>query len=140
MATVTGPLLRSLVTAASSVQAAFGCWHFFVPRLWRWYEYIDPSATELVIAVRAVNFFFSLCLVLTAAVNLLLVFARQASRYALQVVLGGATLLWGARVALQILYPQGSARPVLQYGMLVTFLAVASAYAASFVVVTIDER
>ena len=133
---MTTALVRSLVTVASSVQAAFGVWHFFVPRIWSWYGYVDPSATELVLAVRAVNFFFSVCLVLMAAVNVLLVLAKEPSRYALQVVLAVSALLWLARVGMQLLFPQGSMRPALQYGMLAIFLAVASAYVASFSVLT----
>jgi hypothetical protein len=69
---------------------------------------------------------------LMAAVNVLLVLAREPSRYVLQVVLAASTLLWVARVVMQLLFPQGSMRPALQYGMLATFLALAAAYAASF--------
>ena len=56
-------LAKILVTFGSSASIAFGVWHFFVPRAWKWYSYIDPNATELIAAIRAINMFFSLSLV-----------------------------------------------------------------------------
>lgn len=35
----------------------------FFPGMWKWYSYIDPNATELIAAIRAINMFFSLSLV-----------------------------------------------------------------------------
>jgi len=49
---------KILVITGSAISIGFGIWHLFVPRIWDWYSYIDPSATELVLAVRAINFFF----------------------------------------------------------------------------------
>lgn len=57
-------LSRILITVGSGVSIGFGIWHFFVPRIWNWYSYIDASATELILAVRALNLLFSLSLVL----------------------------------------------------------------------------
>ena len=34
----------------SSASIGFGIWHFFVPGAWKWYSYIDPNATELIVA------------------------------------------------------------------------------------------
>ena len=45
--------------AGASASVGFGMWHFFVPKAWKWYSYIDINATELVAAVRAINVFFS---------------------------------------------------------------------------------
>jgi len=39
--------------------------------------------------------------------------------------------LWLTRVVFQLVYPQGSANPVLQYGMLATFTVVFLCYAIS---------
>ena len=58
------PLVKILVLFGNIASIGFGVWHFFVPRLWNWYAYIDIRATELVVAVRAINIFFSLALVL----------------------------------------------------------------------------
>lgn len=121
-------IFASIGTAAS---IAFGTWHFFVPRMWNWYSYIDASATELVLAVRAINVFFSLSLVLFGLMNLLLVFAPQVGRYPLLVVLGATCVLWLVRVGMQVAYPQGSMSPGLQYGMLAAFIAVLGCYLAA---------
>ena len=55
-------LVKIFVMIRSGASIGFGVWHFFVPRWWNWYAYIDSHATELVIAVRAINIFFSLTL------------------------------------------------------------------------------
>ena len=105
------------------------------PRWWDWSSYIDPSATELVLAVRAINAFFSLALVLFGVVNVLLVWRKRPDRYSIVVVLAATCILWATRVVFQIVYPQGSANPVLQYGMLAAFIIVFSCYVASLVLV-----
>ena len=114
-------LTKILTAIACTSSIGFGAWHFFVPSIWRWYDYIAPDAAELVIAVRAINVFFSLCLVLIGAGSAVIVFASR-ERLARIVILSIATLLWAARVVLQLVYPQGSASPPLQYGMLAAFI------------------
>ena len=79
------------------------------------------SATKLVLAVQAINIFFSLSLILFGLVNLLIVFGETRSTYPLWVVLDASSLLWLARVVMQVMYPQGTINPVLQYGMLAGF-------------------
>lgn len=130
-------LVRVLVLMGSAVSVGFGVWHFFVPTWWNWTAYIDPSAPELVLAVRAINAFFSLALVLFGVVNVLLVWGKRPNRYSIAVVLAAACVLWATRVAFQIAYPQGSANPVLQYGMLAAFTIVLLCYAASLVIVAL---
>jgi hypothetical protein len=118
-------------TFGSIVSIAFGIWHFFVPAIWNWYAYIDKTATELIIAVRAINIFFSLSLVLFGTVNLLFVFKKNQDKFSLAVMLSTSTILWTARSALQIIYPQGSQNPVLQYSMLFVFVLVLICFAGS---------
>jgi len=132
-------LVRVLVVAAGAASIGFGVWHFFVPTWWKWYSYIDRSATELVLAVRAINAFFSLSLVLFGVVNVLLVYGGRSSRYSIVVVLAATCVLWLTRVVLQLVYPQGSANPVLQYGMLSAFIVVLLCYAASLVIVALGK-
>jgi hypothetical protein len=60
-------LVKILVVVGSSASIGFRIWHFFVPYAWKWYSYIDPKATELIVVVRAINVFFSLSLVLFVA-------------------------------------------------------------------------
>jgi hypothetical protein len=133
-------LTRILVTLGSAASIGFGVWHFFVPSLWNWYSYIDASATELVVAIRAINVFFSLSLVLFGLMNLLLAYGPDKSRYAAVVVLGATCILWSTRVVMQIAYPQGSMSPALQYGLLVAFALVLACYAIPLVLVILDRN
>jgi hypothetical protein len=116
-------MIKILVSFGSIVTAGFGVWHFFVPKLWDWYSYISPQATELVAAVRAINVFFSLCLVLIGVADMLFVFFSP-NRFSLIVMLSVSVILWGVRSLMQILFPQGSISPMLQYGMLFAFIIV----------------
>lgn len=120
--------MKALVTIGSTASIGFGAWHFFVPRAWNWYAFMDPSATELVVAVRAINVFFSLCLVLFGFMNGALAFGKETGRFATLVVLGATVILWTTRVALQVVFPQGSASATLQYGMLAAFAVVLACY------------
>ena len=95
--------------AGSAVSIGSGARHFFVPRMWNWYSYIDPSATELAVAVRAINVFFSLSLVLFGLMYFLpMTFGQRANRYSALVVLGATWVLWAVKVVMQLAYPQGS--------------------------------
>jgi len=131
----TNLLVRVLVLIGSTVSIGFGVWHFFVPTWWDWYSYIDRSATELVLAVRAINAFFSLSLVLFGVVNVLLVWGGRSNRYSIVVFLAATCILWLTRVMFQLVYPQGLANPVLQYGMLAAFIVVLLCYVVSLVIV-----
>jgi hypothetical protein len=132
-------LSRILITLGSAASIGFGVWHFFVPGLWSWYSYIDASASELVVAIRAINVFFSMSLVLFGLMNLLLAYGPRESRYAALVLLGATCVLWSARVVMQIAYPQGSMNAILQYGMLLTFALVLVCYSVSLIL-TIRDR
>ncbi|MBA4374852.1 MAG: hypothetical protein C0401_01585 [Anaerolinea sp.] len=128
-------LVKILVGIGSSVSIGFGIWHFFVPKAWKWYSYIDINATELVVAVRAINVFFSLSLVLFGIVNILLIFGDKSNRYSMIVMLVATCILWMTRFAFQLIYPQGSMSPVLQYGMLAAFLIVSLCYIISLIII-----
>ncbi|HOU13141.1 MAG TPA: hypothetical protein PKZ84_08480 [Anaerolineae bacterium] len=121
-------LPKILVVIGSKASLGFGIWHFFVPQAWKWYSYIDRSATELVVAIRAINAFFSLSLVLFGAINILLMCSDRANRYSRIVVLTATCVLWLTRVIFQVVYPQGSQFPGLQYGMLAAFVSVTVCY------------
>lgn len=124
-------IAKILVMMGSTASIGFGIWHFFVPTLWKWYSYIDSSATELVLAIRAINVFFSLSLVLFGIVNLLFIYGDKANRYSIIVMLAATGVLWLTRLIFQLIYPQGSMNPVLQYGMLVAFMIVTLCYLIS---------
>jgi hypothetical protein len=124
-------LVKILVIFGSSASIGFGVWHFFVPQAWKWYSYIDINATELVAAVRAINAFFSLSLVLFGVVNILLIYGDKSNRYSIIVMLTATCILWLTRVAFQVIYPQGSLYPGLQYGMLSAFVIITLCYLIS---------
>jgi hypothetical protein len=124
-------LVKILVMIGSIASIGFGTWHFFVPNTWKWYSYIDTDATELVAAVRAINAFFSLSLVLFGLVNILFICGDKSNRYSIIVMLAATSILWLTRVAFQLIYPQGSMNPILQYGMLTAFIVVCLCYVIS---------
>lgn len=114
-------LVKIFVVIGSVASIGFGMWHFFVPRIWNWYSYIDPKATELILAVRAINVIFSLTLVLFGIINILFIYADHANRYSVLVILAATSILWLTRFFFQLVYPQGSLYPGLHYGMLLAF-------------------
>jgi len=126
-------LPKALVIVGSMASIGFGVWHFFVPEIWRWNAYIDADATELAVAVRAINVFFSLSLVLFGGINILLSHGDRSNRYSLIVVLAATCTLWLTRVALQVINPQGSIYPGLSYGLLAAFVAIFLCYAIPLV-------
>ncbi|HRE28112.1 MAG TPA: hypothetical protein PK954_15845 [Anaerolineales bacterium] len=85
-------LPKALVIVGSMASIGFGVWHFFVPEIWRWNAYIDADATELAVAVRAINVFFSLSLVLFGGINILLSHGDRSNRYSLIVVLAAGVV------------------------------------------------
>jgi hypothetical protein len=132
-------LVKILILIGSSTSIGFGIWHFFVPTAWKWYSYIDSNATELIAAIRAINAFFSLSLVLFGVVNILLVYGDKSNRYSITVVLAATCILWLTRVAFQVLYPQGSLYPGLQYGMLSAFVIVTLCYLISLLGILFEK-
>ena len=126
-----GQLAKILVAVGSLASIGFGMWHFFVPKAWNWNSYIDVQATELILAVNAINFFFSLSLVLFGVMNVFLVLGKRSNSYSVTIVLGATCVLWLARVLLQLICPQGSMSPFLQYSMLSSFVLVFLCHAIS---------
>lgn len=126
--------VKLLVMIGSTISVAFGIWHFFVPKAWNWYSYMDSRATELVVAVRAINVLFSLTLVLFGIMNMLFIFGGKANRYSTIVMLAATCILWLTRVFLQVIYPQGSLYPGIQYGILAVFTLVSLCYVISLMI------
>jgi hypothetical protein len=88
----------------------------------------------LVAAVRAINAFFSLSLVLFGMVNILLIYGDKSNRYSIIVMVAATCVLWLTRVAFQVIYPQGSLYPGLQYEMLSAFMIVFLCYLISLII------
>ena len=132
-------LVKILVMIGSAASIGFGIWHFFVPETWKWYSYIDANATELVVAIRAINAFFSLSLVLFGGVSILFICGDQSNRYSIIVMLAATCVLWVTRVVFQVIYPQGTMNPVLQYGMLSAFIVVSLCYIISLYIMASQQ-
>lgn len=132
-------LVKLFVTTGSSASIGFGIWHFFVPKAWNWYSYIDARAVELIVAIRAINVFFSLSLILFGMLNLLFVYGGKANRYSIIVMLAATCVLWLTRLASQIIHPQGSINPLLQYGMLTAFVIITLCYMVSLYLIAVQE-
>ncbi len=95
---------------------------------------MSPDAGELAVAVQATNVFFSLCLVLIGLANVLVVFFSR-SRLSMTVMLALSSILWAVRCMMQIIYPQGSISPWLQYGMLSAFILIFACFFISLLLV-----
>jgi len=76
-----------------------------------------------------------LSLVLFGALNLLFIYGGKANRYSIIVMLAAACILWLTRLVFQIIYPQGSINPILQYGMLAAFIIINLCYMISLYLV-----
>jgi len=87
-------LVKILVMTGSSASIGFGIWHFLVPTAWNWYSYIDSNAIELIAAVRAINVFFSLSLVLSGIVDIQLIYGDRSNRYSIIVMLAATCISW----------------------------------------------
>lgn len=132
-------LVKIFVIIGSVASIGFGIWHFFVPKLWNWYSFIDPKATELIVAVRAINVFFSLSLVMFGIINILFIYADHANRYSIIVLLTATSILWLTRLSFQLFYPQGSLYPGLQYGMLAAFAIIALCHLIPLMIIWIQK-
>jgi hypothetical protein len=102
-----------LLTIGSTITICFGGWHVFVPVIWKWYSYFPARASELVVAVRAINIFL-----------LVFIHRRPVAVFYARSISISLSLLWGIRVVMQLIWPQGSMNPALQYGMLGVFVLV----------------
>jgi len=132
--------IKLFTTIGSIITIGFGIWHFFVPKIWNWYSYIDNNATELILAIRAINFFFSLSLVLFGILNILIIFLNYTNRFSVIVVLLSSIVLWITRVSFQIIYPQGSMNLLIQYGVLISFIFVAILYIISLCLFVFEKN
>ena len=120
-----------LLTIGSTITICFGGWHLFVPVIWNWYSYFPGDASELVVAVRAINIFFSISLIIFGAIMLVFIYRKPVVAFYARSISISLSLLWGIRVASQLIWPQGSMNPALQYGMLSVFVLVFMLFVSS---------
>lgn len=132
-------LVKILVIIGSVASIGFGIWHFFVPKVWNWYSFMDPKATELIVAVRAINVFFSLALVLFGIINILFIYGDHANRFSILVMLTATSILWLTRLSFQLIYPQGSHYPGLQNGLLAAFGMITLCYLIPLLIIWLQK-
>jgi len=108
--------------AGGTVALGFGLWHFAVPGIYGWQSYVPEAPQSLVDAVAATNFFMSLSLSMFGASNIVMPLLAESAtplgRYWLWANVG----LWTTRVVYQLVKPQGSHNPALQWGMTGAFV------------------
>jgi hypothetical protein len=124
-------LARVLLTIGSVTTVDFGAWHLCVPAIWRWYSYFPSNAPELTIAVRAVNIFFSISLIVFGVLMLLFTFRKPVNGFYARSMSVSLAVVRAVRVVVQIVSPQGTLSPLLQYGMLTAFILVFLLFACS---------
>jgi hypothetical protein len=104
------------------VALGFGVWHFAVPGLYRWQSYVPDAPDSLVRAVDATNFFFSFSLSMIGVTNIVMPFMTDAAEPISRFWLWTNVALWTSRVVYQLVKPQGSHSPALQWGMSAAFV------------------
>jgi hypothetical protein len=104
-----------------AVTLGIGLWHFAVPGLYQWQSYVPDAPQSLVEAVDATNFFFSFSLSLAGAASITMPLLTDAREPFSKYWLWTNVALWTGRVAYQLIKPQGSHSPALQWGMLAAF-------------------
>jgi hypothetical protein len=87
-----------LLTIGSTITIGFGGWHLFVPVIWDWYSYFPADASELVVAVRAINIFFSISLMIFGAIMLVFMYRKPVTAFYARSISISLSLLWGIRV------------------------------------------
>ena len=68
--------LRVLYFATVAISALVGLWHFFVPWMFRWYDYLPTQYENLIVGIDYTNYCFSLLLFGLSA--MLVVLGRRA--------------------------------------------------------------
>ncbi|MCK9211864.1 MAG: hypothetical protein M0P61_13575, partial [Ignavibacteriaceae bacterium] len=61
---------------------------------------------------------------------------NQANRFSIIVMLSATSILWLTRCIFQIIYPQGSLNPLIQYGMLALFILTTLSFLISLYLVS----
>jgi hypothetical protein len=115
----------------------FGVWHFAVPELYGWWSYVPDAPETLIAAVNATNFFFSFSLSMIGLTNIVMPLITDAAEPVSTYWLWANVGLWTTRVIYQLVAPQGSHSPALQWGMagafiLIDALMIVSALEATF--------
>jgi hypothetical protein len=113
---------RATEMAGGLITLGFGIWHFFIPSMFGWYDYLQDDPAELSRGVGASNFFLSFSLSLIGATSVAFPTLFPDSGLANTAWLWANACLWTARSIYQAVAPQGSQVPGLAQSMLAGFI------------------
>jgi hypothetical protein len=113
---------RAAEMAGGLITLGFGIWHFFIPSMFGWYDYLSDDPVELTRAVGASNFFLSFSLSLIGATSVAIPSLFPDSGPVNTAWLWANVCLWTARSIYQAVAPQGSQVPGLAPSMLAGFI------------------
>jgi hypothetical protein len=108
--------------AGGLITLGFGIWHFFIPSMFGWYDYLQDDPVELSRGIGASNFFLSFSLSLIGATSVAFPSLFPDSASANTVWLWANVGLWTARSIYQAVAPQGTQVNGLSESMLAGFI------------------
>ncbi|TFF91233.1 hypothetical protein EU545_04955 [Candidatus Thorarchaeota archaeon] len=117
--------MKRITLLGVSIHTGIGVWHFFVPTLYGWNDYLSAVPSELVNGIMATNFFFSLLMTLVGVLALLHFFRHWDEPRTTRAFLILLSVLWVVRVIYQALQPQGTMIPGLSVVLLLVFIMTA---------------
>jgi hypothetical protein len=113
---------RAAEMTGGLITLGFGIWHFFIPSMFGWYDYLQDDPVELSRGVGASNFFLSFSLSLIGATSVAIPSLFPDSGLVNTAWLWANVGLWTARSIYQAVAPQGSQVPGLAQSMLAGFI------------------
>jgi hypothetical protein len=125
--------------AGGLITMGFGIWHFFVPSMFGWYDYLQDDPVELSRAIGASNFFLSFSLSLIGATSVAFPSLFPDSGSANTVWLWANVGLWTARSIHQAVAPQGTQINGLAQSMLAGFIVTDLLFIYSAVVNSLQD-
>ena len=115
-------IARATEMAGGLITLGFGIWHFFIPSMFGWYDYLQDDPAELSRGIGASNFFLSFSLALIGATSVAFPSLFPDSGSANTVWLWANVGLWTARSIYQAVAPQGTQVNGLAQSMLAGFI------------------
>ncbi len=100
-------MIKIVILVGSMITLGFAVWHFLVPWKHKWSNYMPNISKDLENSIKATNFFFALSLLLLGSLSLIVTSWLWEDTLIVKIVLVMMSILWTARVAYQIIKPQG---------------------------------
>ena len=97
--------MQILYSAGLILSALVGVWHFFVPKMFQWYNYIPDEYENLITGINWTNFFFSL--LLTGYSLILLIMRKKvfSGEKDILIMYGFMVFVWFCRAAITFIEP-----------------------------------